>query len=61
MENRDCAVCGHTDEQWVLVQAFFKGDKRLFCMQCLHALIHGISPDELKRRLDAQNAPHPGR
>ena len=50
MEKKEaCAICGQEGKEWVLIKALYEGSEKLFCMRCFHPLMHGMSPEELKR------------
>ena len=45
-----CEVCGSDSAQSTLVHSVSEGREALFCMRCFHALIHGMSPAQLRER-----------
>ena len=49
-----CAICGIEGKEWVLIKARHEGEDRMYCMRCFHPLMHGISPEDLKRRMEGK-------
>ena len=49
-ETEVCDICAQDSHQAVLVDARSDGHNKLYCMRCFHALLHGMSPDQLRER-----------
>jgi hypothetical protein len=52
-DTKTCDVCGTDSHQSVLVHTESEGVQKSYCMRCFHALLHGMSPAQLKERWDA--------
>jgi hypothetical protein len=49
-EAKICDVCGLDSHQAVLVHTETDGEPKSYCMRCFHALLHGMSPEQVKAR-----------
>jgi hypothetical protein len=58
-ETKTCDVCGLDSHQAVLVHTETDSQQKSYCMRCFHALLHGMSPEQLKERWKAFQAEKP--
>ncbi len=50
MSEPTCDICGQDSHQAVLVHTHTEGQGRPYCLRCFHALLHGLSPAQLRER-----------
>ena len=53
----ECFICG-ADEEWTLLVCRQHAKESQVCVRCLHSLIHGLSPEEIRRTAAGQHHPH---
>lgn len=47
---KSCDICAQDSHQAVLVHTETDAQQKSYCMRCFHALLHGMSPDQLRER-----------
>lgn len=52
-EAKHCDICALDSHEAVLVNTETDGATKHYCMRCFHALLHGMSPEQLRERWNA--------